>query len=426
MIARLRRRLMILVVAVLILVTAGIVLSIDAMNRRNITAEAEAALSLLAENRGQRPQPPDQSAGDSGGQPSGQLPKDGRRGMGALGGMSGPNSLALLGNSYTIRLSADGTVSGWSSDRAGLYADADIQSVADGIVALGTSSGRVGTQYFRVSEESDGKLLIVLDARLEFLSARRSLRATILVAALACLLLSAAACALIVRMLRPVEQSFERQKQFVWDASHEFKTPLAVISANCEVLEAEIGGNEYLGYIQSEVQRTDRLVQNLLTLARMDKGTVKAELVRMDLSEALLSVALPFESTVFEAGRTLELDVPDGIFVKGDSDMLRQLAVILLSNALKYSNEGGAIRLSLAQKGHGAVLTVYNTGEGIPGDKLEKIFDRFYRGDTSHNSEIAGNGLGLSIARTIVEAHKGRIHAESQPGKDATFIVALP
>ena len=158
----------------------------------------------------------------------------------------------------------------------------------------------------------------------------------------------------------------------------------------------------------------------------MDKGTVAAELKRFDLSEALMEVALPFESTVFEGGRTLETEIPDGIHIKGDRAMLQQLAVILLSNALKYSDAGGLIRLTLAQKGHGAIITVYNTGSGIAPENLEKIFDRFYREDLSHSNEVAGNGLGLSIARTIVQAHNGRIYAESEYGKNATFTATLP
>ena len=127
-----------------------------------------------------------------------------------------------------------------------------------------------------------------------------------------------------------------------------------------------------------------------------------------------MGVALPFESTVFEAGRTLETEIPEGLFLRGDEAMLQQLAVILLSNALKYSDEGGLIRLSLAQKGRGATITVWNTGMGIAPENLEKIFDRFYREDLSHNSEVAGNGLGLAIARTIAQAHKGHIRAESE------------
>ena len=445
MIKKLRLRLTLLVVGVLVLVTAGIVLSIWAINLRNIDSSAKAALALLSENKGRRPDlqaaPPEpehlpdetppprpegddvppQKPGEGEGNPA---PEGGPRGM----DMPGGNALASLSNAYTVRLDASGAVLEWSSDRADLYTDAQVQAIADAALAQGRDIGRVDTQYYSfVSDEAnDGRLLIVLDARLEFLSAYRMLRATVLVAALACVVLSLGAYWLIRRMLRPVQESMDRQKQFVWDASHEFKTPLAVISANAEVLSRELGPNEYLGYIQSEVRRTDNLVQGLLTLARMDKGTVAAELKRFDLSEALMEVALPFESTVFEGGRTLETEIPDGIHIKGDRAMLQQLAVILLSNALKSSDAGGLIRLTLAQKGHGATITVYNTGSGIAPENLEKIFDRFYREDLSHSNEVAGNGLGLSIARTIVQAHNGRIYAESEYGKNATFTATLP
>ena len=519
MIKKLRRRLTVLVVGILILVSAGIVLSIHLVNLRNIEASALAALDDIAENGGRRPDmwaqapeegmppPPDEdfaddiddagndagddsgegavtpsdayaadvddigedsgdaaavgdadddtsgdAAGEAGNDPAagtdsgvgagrfdrggmmgqrGELPGgDQLRGRGWRGELtSGTDTLATLSNFYTITLDSDGAVSGWNSDRSDLYTDEQIEAIAGQILAAGKSRGRADTQFYCLLEDeaqAGARRLIVLDARLEYLSARRVLRTTALVAALACLLLSLGACLLIRRMLKPVEASFERQKQFAWDASHELKTPLAVISANADVLSSEIGDNEYLGYIRSEVQRADKLVQNLLTLARMDKGSVQADIRRFDLSQALLSVALPFESTVFEAGKTLETDVPEGILCRGDEAMIQQLAVILLSNALKYSDDGGAIRLSLAQKGRGCVFSVYNTGSGIAPEHLEKIFDRFYREDASHNSEVSGNGLGLSIARTIAEANRGRIHAESVPGKSATFIVTLP
>ena len=442
MIARLRLKLTLLVIAVLALVTGGIIFSISWTNYRAIDQRAYAALNVLAMGRGQRPamrgrsgearlnqasdadadeEPPEKPEGDLG---EGAQARPFQR-------LSDPVSpggdIASLSNSYTIVLDDDGGLASWSSDREDLYDDQQIAALAAEIQATGLEQGRVGTQYFRRAEAADGAArLIVLDARLERMAARDVLRTTALVAGLACLLLSFGAWLLIRRMVKPVQQAFERQKQFVWDASHEFKTPLAVISANAEVLAGDIGENEYLGYIQSEVRRTDRLVQSLLTLARMDKGTVTARMDRFDLSKALMGVALPFESTVFEAGKTLETDVPEGIFVRGDEEMLQQLAVILLSNALKYSNAGGTIRLTLRQKGRGCQFSVYNTGEGIAPENLEKIFDRFYREDLSHSSEIAGNGLGLAIARNIVDAHKGKIHAESAQGHSATFVVTLP
>ena len=417
MIARLQRKLTLLVIGVLVLVTAGIVVSISYANYREVDNRAYAALRSIARSRGLRPGMR-RMDGDA---PMGDRPLRMPDEPGEFN-----DSVADLSTFYTVTLDDAGAVAGWTSDREGLYTDDEVASLTASAIACGKEMGRIGDQYFRLWENDGEKQLTVLDARLERLAARSVLRTTALVAGLACAVLSVAAWLLIRRMVKPVEESFERQKQFVWDASHEFKTPLAVISANAEVLAGEIGENEYLGYIQSEVRRTDKLVQNLLTLARMDKGTVTAQMARFDLSNALMEVALPFESTVFEAGRTLDTDIPEGVFVKGDREMLQQLTVILLSNALKYSDEGGAIKLSLSQKGHGCRLSVTNTGPGIAPENLEKIFDRFYREDLSHNSAVAGNGLGLAIARNIVQAHKGKIHAESNYGKDATFVVNLP
>ena len=148
-------------------------------------------------------------------------------------------------------------------------------------------------------------------------------------------------------------------------------------------------------------------------------------MARFDLSRAVLSVALPFESVAFEEGKTLTIDVPDGVELYGSEEMLKQLTAILLSNAVKYSNAGGSVRVSLAAKGDKRVLKVFNTGEAIPNEAQSRVFDRFYRVDSSHNSEVGGNGLGLAIAKSIVETHKGRIDLFSAPNEGTTFTVTL-
>ena len=445
MIRRLRRRMTLLVTGVLVLVSAGIVLGIYEVNNRNIVNQAESALDALAENSGVRPVLPPGRHGsgeslsesekektfpdeDDGRTPP---PKPGNE-NGAGFRRNGPGRLmsreevASLSNYYTMILDADGQIQSWESDRADLYRQETLQAFADRVCAEGKTGGRMDTQFYRRILREDGtSLLIVLDARLEMQAGLAVLRVTILVAGIACLALSFGAWLLIRKMVRPVEEAFDKQQQFIWDASHELKTPLAVISANADVLEAEIGKNEYLGYIQSEIRRTDSLVRNLLTLARMDRGTSDRRMAETDLREAVLGVLLPFESTVFEAGRTLESDVQENVRVSGNQEMLQQLTVILLSNALKYSDERGTIRVTLERKNRGAELRVMNTGAGIAAADLERIFDRFYRTDASRNSETGGEGLGLAIAKSIVEIHHGRIRAESVPGESATFIVNL-
>ena len=422
MIKRLRLRMTLMVIAVLVFVSAGIVIAIHLSSQRNITMQAESALAELADGRGKLIYSRDDDDWDDWddweeargrkGQP--QAVRNGREA-----------AAAGLSNFYTITLDKNGAVSAWAAEKKDLYSDAQIAAIAEDILADGKESGRIGTQFYRKTSKGKRTELTVLDARLECLAASDTLRSVILIAAAACALLSALAWLLIRRMVRPVEDAFARQKQFVSDASHELKTPLAVISANAEVLEQEIGRNEYLGYIRSEVRRTDALVRNLLTLARMDRSEAVAEMKTFDLGHALLDVTLPFESTVYEAGKTLETDIPEGIEYEGNEEMIKQLAVILLSNALKYSDDGGRIAISLKSRGRQREICVFNTGEPIAPEDQEKIFDRFWRADPAHGSETGGSGLGLAIARSIVETHHGRIRVDSSRDEGTRFTVLL-
>lgn len=482
MIQRLRRRMTLLVISVLVIVSVGIVIAIYQVNTANIVTQVNSSLDVLEESKGDLSSVPsrpsrkpdaESSSGESGtdslsaseGETSAPALPENDPGDPANQGSHTPpevdgedhtppekpdesdpgshqppqepiprnnapslsrEEVASLSNYYTVTLDENGEITNLETDREDLYTEEEQKFFIDQALSSGNTSGQIGTQFYRILNTDSGRMLIVLDARLEIAAGRSVLQTTILVAGIACLVLSLGAWLLIRRMIRPVEDAFVKQQQFIWDASHELKTPLAVIQANADVLEGEIGENEYLGYIRSEIRRTDSLVKNLLTLARMDRGTQPQEMTDLDMSETVLSVLLPFESTVYEAGKTLETEIPDHIRCRGNDAMLQQLTVILLSNALKYSNAGGTIRVTLSRKGHGCELRVFNTGDGIGPRDLERIFDRFYRADSSHNSETGGEGLGLAIAHSIVRIHRGRIWAESELGKNATFIVSLP
>ncbi len=430
MIKRLRRRMTLMVIAVLVLVSAAMILATHLSGQRSIAAQAEETLTVLAENSGSRSDPEDNPparAEEKSGKHASPQAREQRDFRGDLPAVRSGRDAAAAGleNSYTVTLNGDGSVAYWTSDRSGLYSDEQVAAMAENILSDEKDCGRIGTQFYRKIRDGGETRLVVLDARLDFLSAANMLRSTALITAAACVVLSLLAWLLIRRMVRPVEDAFTRQKQFVSDASHELKTPLAVISANAEVLEQEIGENEYLGYIRSEVRRTDTLVHNLLTLARMDRNESGAEMKRFDLSRAVLDVTLPFESTVYEAGKVLETDVPDGIDCLGDEEMIKQLTVILLSNALKYSDPGGRIEVSLKSRGKQRELRVFNTGDPIHPEDRERIFDRFWRGDPAHGRETGGHGLGLAIAKTIVESHRGRIAVDSPEGRGNAFTVTL-
>lgn len=430
MIRKLKGRLILLVLAGLLLASAGVVIAINVMNWRALESQADAVLDMLAENGGRRPG----SLGSDGneaasGQPE-TFPDDDRDGWNqtkkAFMGRQRNESLVNAANQtnfFTAKLSPDGELLSWSSDRTNLYADEDVAQTVRDALALGVSSGRVGTMFFRLT--GDGSLFIAVDQQMEIQNAKSVLRLTVLVALIEDALLSLGAVWLIRRMVKPVDEAMEKQKQFVWDASHELKTPLAVISANAQALSGEYPDSKPAEYIRSEVERSDRLIQSLLTLARMEKGAEGARKEKFDLSRAALEVALPFESAVFEAGKRLDMAIPEGIEYTGDESMIQQLIVILLSNAQKYSDDGGKITLTLECRGDKRVLKVHNTGPAIPREAQARIFDRFYRVDSSHNREVEGNGLGLAIARTIVAAHKGKIAVHSAEGEGTLFTVTL-
>ncbi len=267
-------------------------------------------------------------------------------------------------------------------------------------------------------------LIVAMDVSPEEGYAASLLRITLIAGSIAWALLSLLTVLLIRRTLRPVQEAVAKQQQFVWDASHELKTPLAVISANAQVLEQELGGNEYFGYIRTEIGHMNDLVQNLLLLARMDAGRQSASFARFDLGATLLGLALPMESLAFEKGKQLDVQVQEGIFCRGNETLLVQLASILLSNALKYADEGGVITLSLEARGRQRLIRVHNTGSFIPPEERRKIFDRFYRADTSRAE--SGSGIGLAIAQSIAELHHGEILVESDLQTGTAFTAILP
>jgi len=469
MIRSLQRRITLLVLGVLLVILAGVVFAINYVNWKDLTDQMEYSLERIVQNNGRRPGlagreegalPPPWAQTESGGTSGIVLENDAWAETSdsddeddedddfqedlddgnnyedfiddvlddhpfrpAMQGGAEMDFAANLSTYYCVYLDQADAILRWTSDRQDLYSDEEVAAATQAALSSEKDFGRVGSQFYRLKENDDGALLVVLDARVEVSRANSLLKTTVLTGLLAYLVLGLTSALLIRRMTRPVQEAFDKQKQFVWDASHELKTPLAVISANAEVLAGEIGENEWLQYIQSEVKRTDHLVQNLLTLARMDKSSVETVFRPFDLSQAVLQVALPFESTVFEAGKTMELKVPDGVTVKGDQDMIQQLVVILLSNAVKYSDDGGSITLALEPRG--PVLKVHNTGPAIAPEVLPHIFDRFFRGDAAHNRETPGNGLGLAIAQNIMDAHKGKITAESSPEAGTTFTVTF-
>lgn len=233
------------------------------------------------------------------------------------------------------------------------------------------------------------------------------------------------------RSIEPIKNAFDKQKQFIGDASHELKTPLAVISTNVDVLlsngEDSINNqSKWLHYIKSEVERMTKLTNDLLYLTQIDYSDIKMIFSDFNLSEAVENVLLTMEAVIFENNISLQYNIEPNLKAYGNSEQIKQVVMILLDNALKYTNHKGSVNVTLKKHQNNMLFSVTNTGKGIPEEYKDEIFDRFYRIDKSRSRNKGGYGLGLAIAKAIVKEHKGKISVKSVLDESTTFTVELP
>lgn len=232
------------------------------------------------------------------------------------------------------------------------------------------------------------------------------------------------------RALVPIRRSFDKQRQFVSDASHEMRTPIAVIRANAELAmghpeETIEQRSREIDSILNETRHLGQMVERLLTLARADEGSISLRLERVDAGMLVDTVAGDMEAIASNFGITLKREVVP-VEVAADPDRIREMLVILIDNAIRHTERGGTITVRCIAAGNSATISVSDTGEGIAPGHLGHVFDRFYRVDPARARERGSAGLGLSIAKWIAEAHGGRIAAESVLGQGTTFTVRLP
>lgn len=232
------------------------------------------------------------------------------------------------------------------------------------------------------------------------------------------------------RSIEPVKEAFEKQKQFIADASHELKTPLAVIQTNTDVLLANSEDTianqaKWLNYIKLETERMAKLTNDLLFLTEMEQARMSMVYSQFNLSEAVETIVLTMEAVIFEKQIQLDYAIEPDLSVYGSSEQIKQVILILLDNAIKYTNPKGAVTLTLKKQHNEVLLSVTNTGEGIAPEHLTRIFDRFYRTDASRTRKQGSYGLGLAIAKSIVEQHKGKLYARSTVGESTTLYLHL-
>lgn len=287
----------------------------------------------------------------------------------------------------------------------------------------GKTKGLIDTYKYQSAQKDYGTLIVFVDVSRELETIQFFITNTILVFVIVLITVFVLLMIFSKVAIKPIVESYEKQKQFITDASHELKTPLTIINTNIDVLEMYFKENEWTRSIQNQTIRLSQLVTSLVELTRMDEGNLQLQIVDFSLSDALTESAQAFFALATAQNKKITLDVHKNISYCGNEETIRQLVCILLDNGIKYSSENSEIKLSLAKQGKKRFLTVSNETAHLTKGNLEVLFERFYRADASRNSQTGGYGIGLSIAKAIVSQHKGKIAAQSSDGK--SFVISI-
>ena len=315
---------------------------------------------------------------------------------------------------------AGGSYTGCDISHVAAVTESEAKEYGNVVLHSGKASGTEGTYRYLITEDGDSSVIYFLDITEDIGVTRTYLRGSLLVAGISYLVLFVLIYFISKAAVRPIAANIEDQKRFITDAEHEIKTPLAIISANAEVLEMIHGKSEWTSNIRDQVKRSSDLVQRLLILSRADSADPSLTFSDFSLSDAVLETVAPFGAVASSAGKTLNLDIQPGLSCRGDERSIRELVSILTDNAIKYCPEGGSVSVSLTKDGKKHVLHTENDVADGSAIDTEQLFNRFYRGDESRARETGGYGIGLSIARAVAEAHHGSIRARTD-GNRITF-----
>ena len=408
MIKKLQRRVVIIAVSSVAAVLLVIMGAILITNYSEIVSDADSTILMLEQNDGSYPKFEEGSFGNN----NTDRPKQ---------GMSPEAQFET--RFFSVNQNEEGkTISTNTGSIAAVATDEAIE-YAEKIYESGTEKGFLGVYRYSVSKTDKGTMVLFLDCSRSLDIFYRFVRASLAVSAVGILGVFVLMLLFSKRAIKPIADSYAKQKHFITDASHELKTPLAVINANTEVIEMTQGDSEWTQSIKNQVLRLTELTNSLVSLARMDEHDSKLLMTDFSISDAVIESIEPFARLAAQQGKTLVSKIQSNISFGGNEESIRKLVGILTDNAIKYSGEKGEISVTLKSSSKGTVLQMKNSVDEIAKGSHDELFERFYRGDASRSSEISGYGIGLSIAMAIVNAHKGKITARSEDGKSLIISV---
>ena len=405
MIKKLRRKFIWIAMCSMIFVLGTIVTVINVINYSKADEYSDKVISVLMDNEGGFPQnfPMRPGLGNNGMTP--ETPFEARF--------------------FTVMLNDNGEVVFSDTKQIAAITPQTAEKYAKNLYANGETAGMYDDYKYRVKETDEGTLYIFLDCTREMNSFRGFLQTSILISigGLAVVFILIIIFSRIA--LKPVEESYQKQKHFITNASHDIKTPLTIINAGAEVIELEHGEGEWTKEIKKQTQRLTALTDKLVFLSRMEEENQKISMREFNLSELIEEAVAPYENMTKAKGFIFSFDCQSGIIYKGNEEMLSQAIALLMDNAIKYTNENGYITVSLKKTLKGIELRFKNTANDVKEGNNNEIFERFYRADKSRNSGTGGHGIGLSVVKAIVTAHKGKIAAYSADGKSMEFLIIL-
>ncbi len=290
-----------------------------------------------------------------------------------------------------------------------------IPIIVDSSMSHAYATGSYGSYYYKITSVANKSIIIIADMSATILRYRDTMVKLLLTLLGAFTLLFILVICISKTFFKPIQDTLNGQKKFLSDASHELKTPIAVISANADVIKAS-DDSEWVNNIKSQTDRMKTLVTDLLTLSAIDENRTIKKKTKFNLSEEIIKSTLYFDALAFEKGKRIITDVDANIFVNGDADSIRKITEILIDNSIKYATKGTDIIVSLKVVSHKYVLSVYNKGCNVPKEEKKKIFERFYRGEKSRSRELGGSGLGLSIAKSLCDLNKWKISVDCEMG----------
>lgn len=310
-------------------------------------------------------------------------------------------------------LSSDGNILRTDVTHISSLTEDEVTAITEALKNTAEGTGSYNGYLYRISNSvrTGGRIIILLDNSMQISSFFTVLFISVGAGIFGWLLMLLLVILLSKKTIAPVARSIEKQKQFVTNAGHEIKTPLAIILANTDAMELHNGENKWSKNIRAQTLRLSGLMQNLLMLAKMDESSAKLPMCGFDISTAAEDTVNAFIEPAALKGVMIEQDIQKELNLNGNRDSIIQLMTVLLDNAVKYTESGGTIRAKLSGNEKNITLSIANTCEPI--DHPEKLFDRFYRGDSARTQKNGGYGIGLSVAQAIVELHKGTITAEN-------------